>query len=171
MSSTHPFGWSSWSRSRWWQLVFFLRGEEWVGGERSARDLKSDTDSKSAEPVLLCEASCSGLILSESMCGGLRLWHTSRDSERLPWVLVLLLPLLMSIRVNLSWRKKGNKKTRCYCWAKPVITFLRIRWFNMMPDREVAYNQYLPTFSTFAWNCSQRLLISQDSPQVLLSSD
>lgn len=49
------------------------------------------------------------------MRGGLGLWHTSRDSERLPRVPVPLLSLLMSIRVNLSWREKGNKKTRCYC--------------------------------------------------------
>lgn len=57
-----------------------------VGQRRSARDVKSDTDSKSAAPALLCEASCSGLILTESMCGGLGLWHTSRDSEQLPRV-------------------------------------------------------------------------------------
>lgn len=86
-----------------------------MGQGGSATDLKSDTDSKSAAPALLCEASCSGLILSELMRGGLGLWHPSRDSEKLPWVPVLPLLLLMSIRVNLSWRKKGNKKTRCYC--------------------------------------------------------
>lgn len=88
--------------------VFPLRRGIGRGGG-SARDLKSATDSKSAAPALLCEASCSGLILSESMRGGLGLWHTSRDSERLPRVPVPLLPLLVSIRVNLSWRKKGNK--------------------------------------------------------------
>lgn len=55
-----------------------------MGQKGPARDVKSDTDSKSAAPAPLYEASCSGLILSESMCEGLRLWHTSRDSSEYP---------------------------------------------------------------------------------------
>lgn len=77
MPSSHPFGWSGWEADG--GNYFFC-----VGQKRPTRDVKSDTDSKSAAPALLCEASCSGLILSESMCGGLGLWHTSGDSSQYP---------------------------------------------------------------------------------------
>lgn len=56
-----------------------------VGQKGPAGDVKSDTGSKSAAPALLCGASCSGLILSESMWGRLGPWHTSRDAEQLLW--------------------------------------------------------------------------------------
>lgn len=77
MPSSHPFGWSGWEADG--GNYFFC-----VGQKRPARDVRSDTESKSAAPALLCEASCSGLILSESMCGGLGLWHTSGDSSQYP---------------------------------------------------------------------------------------
>lgn len=49
--------------------------------EEASKDVKSDRHGKSAVPGLLPEASCSGLILCESMCRGLGLCHTSSSTE------------------------------------------------------------------------------------------
>lgn len=108
MPSSHPFGWSGCGRSRWWQLLFFPQSRG-VGEKRPARDVKSDTDSKLA---LLCEASCSGLILSESMCGGLELWHTSGDSTEYPPSAVAAAAAASVSRHQSGLEDKRNNKAR-----------------------------------------------------------
>lgn len=67
---------SIWVVSLWQKQMVatnFFPQSRGVGQKGPARDVKSDTD-RSAAPALLCEASCNGPILSESLCGGLGLW-------------------------------------------------------------------------------------------------
>lgn len=65
-----------------WQMLFTSSStEDKSRAEEASKDVKSDRDSKSAAPALPPEASCSGLILSESMCRGLGLCHTSSNTE------------------------------------------------------------------------------------------
>lgn len=70
-----------------WQMLFTSPStEDRSRAEEASKDVKSDRDGKSAAPGLPPEASCSGLILCESMCRGLGLCHTSSSRVVLtPW--------------------------------------------------------------------------------------
>lgn len=161
MTASHPFGWSGWCSGR---CCFFTSPstEDRSRAEEASKDVKSDRDGKSAVPGPPPEASCSGLILCESMCRGPGLCHTSSSTGINSLALALSSPLhpLMfppevGTRVSLGygvWGRGRHKETR----RKTDINI----WYHSRVKSDTSYND-TRDYISFTWCILVSYLASQ----------